>query len=83
MKKLTVRIHAELEVPDDWEVVEHPSGIAVLKVGEQFVDFDITPLATTSLEPDATWSDEDEALTAKILDLVTGVESELEVGQLH
>ena len=37
MKKLVVNIHAELEVPDDWELVRHPSGISVLKVGDRFV----------------------------------------------
>jgi len=27
MKKLTVRIHAELEIPNDWEIVELESGV--------------------------------------------------------
>lgn len=37
MKKLFVTIHAELEVPDDWELARHPSGISVLKIGEHYV----------------------------------------------
>lgn len=81
MKKLTVRIHAELEIPNDWEIVELESGVQVLKIGEKYVDFDIAPLATSSSEPDATWTDEDEALTERILDAVTGLDTELtEVG---
>lgn len=81
MKKLTVRIHAELEIPNDWEIVELESGVQVLKIGEKYVNFDIAPLATSSSEPDATWSDEDEALTGRILDAVTGLDTELtEVG---
>ena len=63
MKKLTITIQAELEIPDSWELVEHTTGVFVLKVGDQFVDFDITPLCTASEEPDATWSDEDEEFT--------------------
>lgn len=81
MKKLTVRIHAELEIPNDWEIVELEGGVQVLKIGDKYVDFDIAPLATSSSEPDATWSDEDEELTGRILDAVTGLDTELtEVG---
>ncbi|HUW37161.1 MAG TPA: hypothetical protein VMV91_07485 [Rhodocyclaceae bacterium] len=81
MKKLTVHIHAELEIPNDWEIVELGSGVQVLKIGDKYVDFDIAPLASDSDEVDATWSDEDEGLTELILDTVTGLETELtEVG---
>lgn len=79
MKKLTVHIHAELEVPNDWEIVEHPSGIQVLKIGDRYIDFDIAPLATTSDDPEATWSDEDEELTGRILDTVTGLDTDLDI----
>ena len=82
MKKLSLVLHAELEIPDDWELVEHPAGIYVLKVGDRFVDFDITPLATTSDEPDASWSDEDEQFTDEILDMVTGLDSKMEISGL-
>ena len=77
MKKLTVRIYAELEVPDDWEIVEVEEGVQVLKIDGTFVDFDITPLASNSTGPDATWSDEDDELTATILDTVIGLDTEL------
>ena len=83
MKKLTVRIHAELEIPNDWEIVELEGGVQVLKIGDQYVDFDIAPLATSSSEADATWSDEDEALTERILDAVTGLETELTEVAIH
>jgi len=83
MKKLSLVLHAELEIPDDWELVEHSSGIFVLKVGERFVDFDITPLVTASTAPDATWSDEDEKFTDEILDMVRGLDSEMEIKYLE
>lgn len=82
MKRLSIHVHAELEVPDDWELAEH-SGAMVLKVGDRFVDFDITPLATTSSEQDATWTDEDQSFTDEILDMVTGVDSEIEITYLQ
>lgn len=77
MKKLNLYIRAELTVPDDWEIVEHPNGMHVLKIGDRYVDFDIAPLATDSDDPDAIWSDEDEELTGDILDAVTGLDAEL------
>ena len=43
MKHLTVTISAELEIPDDWEIVDHPCGAPVLRIGDQFVDFAIAP----------------------------------------
>ena len=83
MKKLSLVLQAELEIPDDWELVEHSSGIVVLKVGDRFVDFDITPLVTASTAPDATWSDEDEEFTEEILDMVTGLDSQMEITYLQ
>jgi hypothetical protein len=79
MKKLTVLIRAELEIPDDWEFVEHPSGIQVLKIGEHFVDFDIAPLSTTSASPDAEWSDSNVELIEEVLECVSGLDSDLEI----
>ena len=83
MKKLTLTIQAELEIPDNWELVEHSTGVFVLNVGDQFVDFDITPLVTASDEVDATWSDEDEDFTEEILDMVTGLDSRMEISYLQ
>jgi len=83
MKKLLVTIHAELEVPDDWELATHPSGISVLKIGDHFVDFDVAPLATTSGDPDAEWSDADVEVVGKVLDAVTGLDTDLEFITRH
>lgn len=79
MKRLNLHLHAELEIPDDWDIVEHSPGMYVLKIGERFVDFDIAPLVTTSTAVDAVWSDEDEELTEEILDCVTGLDAEMEI----
>jgi hypothetical protein len=83
MKKLIVTIRAELEVPDSWELADHPSGITVLKVDDQFVDFDIAPLVTKSLDPDAEWSDADMDVVGDVLDAVVGMEAELVLNTHH
>ncbi len=78
MKKLIVTIQAELEVPDDWELARHPSGISVLKIGDNFVDFDLAPLATTSSDPDAEWSDANVEVVGQVLDAIVGLDADLE-----
>ena len=83
MKHLTVTISAELEIPDDWEVVDHPCGTPVLRIGDQFVDFDIAPLATRSADPEAEWSDADTDLVEEVLDTVVGLEADLDLRTHH
>ncbi len=83
MRKLNVTIRAELEIPDDWELVDHPSGAHVLRIGDQFVDFDIAPLATASVEEDAEWSDTNVSLVDEVLDTVVGLDVDLEVSFHH
>lgn len=83
MKNLTVLIRAELEIPDDWELVDHPSGMQVLKIGDRFVDFDIAPLTTQSIATDAEWSDADIDIVGEVLDTVVGIDAELEIQPLH
>ncbi|MCX7141982.1 MAG: hypothetical protein NT123_13050 [Proteobacteria bacterium] len=83
MKKLHIKITAEMDIPDDWEVVEHPAGIQVLKIGDKFVDIDIAPVATTSLEEDATWTDKDEGLINMVLEALTEMDSELTIQLRH
>ncbi|WP_374340012.1 hypothetical protein [Methyloversatilis sp.] len=79
MKTLTVRVTAELQVPDDWTLAEHASGMTVLQVGDQFIDFDIAPLSTRDDEPDAMWTDDDEGLTSRVLDCVIELDTDLEL----
>lgn len=83
MKKLTLQLHAELEIPDDWELVEHSSGIVVLKAGDRYVDFDLAPLVTASAAPDADWTDEDREFTEEVLDMVAGLDSEMSISYLQ
>jgi hypothetical protein len=83
MKTLIVTIRAELEIPDDWELVEHPSGIQTLKAGDQYVDFDLAPLATASDDPEAEWSDAESEIVGEVLDTIVGLEADLEIVTIH
>lgn len=81
MKQLNVTIQAVLEVPDHWQLVEHPSGMQVLKIDDLFVDFDIAPLATRSTDPEAEWSDEHADVVGAVLDAVVDIDVVLEPGR--
>jgi hypothetical protein len=83
MKILSIEINAQIQIPDEWELVEHPSGVQALKIGDKFVEFDLTPLSTTSNDPEATWSDEDSELTNQLLDAITEWDAELTIEQTH
>lgn len=83
MKRLTVTIRAELEVPDDWGLVDHPSGMQVLRIGDHFVDFDLAPLATKSSDPDAEWSDRDTGVVNAVIDTIVEMDAELEIHTRH
>ena len=50
-----------------------------LKVGDQFIDFDITPLSTREDDPEALWSDDDQTLTSQVLDCVTELDTDIEI----
>lgn len=79
MKTLTVRMLVELQVPDEWELAVHESGMTVLKIGDNFVDFDITPLVAADNTADAEWSDDNQELTLEVLDCVTGLDVDMEL----
>lgn len=63
MKKLTITLQLELEVPDDWTVVDTSEGTPVVKLPDgRYLDLAAEPLFAT--DPEDTWSttdDEDEA----------------------
>jgi hypothetical protein len=81
MKQVNITITLSMEVPDDWDVVEHPDGILALDMGNgQFMDMTFTPVVTDSANEDATWStDYEDGFADKILDMVKEYDTEMEV----
>lgn len=57
--------------------------MTVLKIGDHFVDFDLTPLATKSSDPDAEWSDRDTEVINSVIDTIVEVDAELEMYVRH
>lgn len=73
MATLKITIEVELDVPDDWEMVETSEGIHVLKIANnQYLDFTFEPMVTDNIEGDWSNSVDDDFMN----DLIDMVESE-------
>ncbi|MGE5386351.1 MAG: hypothetical protein ACM3SV_10760 [Betaproteobacteria bacterium] len=70
MKKLAVTIKLELEVPDEWEVVQTSDGVDVLHMGNnQYLDLTFEPMVADDI--DGTWSNAvDDDFMNGLLDMV-------------
>lgn len=70
MKKLSVTISLEMEVPEDWQIHRSVEGVDVLKVGDgRFLDLTFEPMLAD--DPEGTWTDSaDDAFLEALLDMV-------------
>jgi len=78
VKKLRLTIKAELDIPDEWELVTHNDNITVINLGNgKFLDFDLLPMIAYSLEEGAIWNTVPQELDAEIMDMVRKMETKL------
>lgn len=76
MKKLLVAVQVELEVPDSWDLVEHPDEVQAIKLEDgRFMYMSFLPMFTTDPKEGAEWSSEcSEEFSDELLDMVTDEE---------
>ena len=81
MKQLQVTVMLDMEVPDDWTLVEHPDGLTVLDIGGgRFMDITYIPMITREFASGAIWSNAGEdAFVGTVLDMVQGEETVMEM----
>ncbi len=81
MKKLQVTITLAMEVPDNWELVEHQDGFTVIDTGDgKFLDMTFTPVITSENAENAEWTyDYDDAFADTIIDMVEEYDTEMEM----
>jgi len=70
MKKLSITIKLDMNVPDEWELIQTSEGGQVIKLPDnQFMDMAIEPLFASN--PEETWtSTENDDVLNDILDMV-------------
>ncbi len=76
MKKLLVNIQLEMDVPDDWKLIEHPDSIQAVQMSDgtyRYMSF--LPMLTKELHAGAEWSSEcSDDFTEEVLDMVADEE---------
>ena len=81
MKKLTVTIRMEMEVPDTWSVKKTSDGIDILKIADgRYLDMSAEPLIAD--DKDGTWStDYDDDFANQIYDMVSTEDISYDLGE--
>ncbi len=76
MKKLLVAIQLEMEVPDTWELIEHPDGVQAIKLDDgRLMYMSFLPMFTKDPNEGAEWSSEcSDEFSEEILDMVSDEE---------
>ncbi len=81
MKKLSVKIALDMEIPEEWDILEHPDGVPVLAIGNgQYMYMSFLPMFTRELTPESTWTSEcSEAFSEQVIEMVESEEVEMKV----
>jgi hypothetical protein len=81
MKNLKVTISLDMEIPEDWEIVQHPDGVPALSVGGgMYMYMSFLPMFTEQLEPESNWTSEcSEDFSDEVLEMVQGEEVEMKL----
>jgi hypothetical protein len=81
MKTIKVNIQLDMEVPEDWEVVDHPDDIQAFKMTDgRYMYMSFLPMFTDSYEVGSTWSSEcADELGTEIVDMVSHEDVEMKL----
>ena len=73
MKKLLVTIKLEMEIPEDWELVEHPDEIQAVKIADDsYMYMSFLPMLSKQFKQGSEWSSEcSDEFSDEVLDMVT------------
>lgn len=83
MKKLSVTIRLDMEVPDDWQIRSTSEGTDILEIGEgQYMDLTFEPMLTE--DPEGTWtSSTDDDFVNSLLDMVVSEDVTYEIASVQ
>ena len=76
MKKLQVTISLDMDIPEEWTLLDHPDGVPVLDVGDgRYIYMSFLPMFTRELDPESNWTSENtDAFSEEILEMVQNEE---------
>jgi len=72
MRNLQVTIKLDMEVPDDWEIIDHPDGVPVLDIGDgRYMYMSFLPMFTQQIIPESEWTSEcSDDFTEEVIEMV-------------
>jgi len=81
MKRLQVTINLDMDIPDEWTLVDHPDGVPVLTLGDgRYMYMSFLPMFTKELEPESEWTSEcSEKFTEEVVEMVQDEEVEMKI----
>lgn len=81
MKKLTVKIELDMDIPDDWDILEHPDGVPVLDIGNgQYMYMSFLPMFTRELTPESDWTSAcSDEFSEQVIEMVQGEDVEMKI----
>lgn len=81
MKRLQVTINLDMDIPDEWVLVEHPDGVPVLTLGDgRYMYMSFLPMFTHELVPESEWTSEcSEKFTEEVVEMVQDEEVEMKI----
>ncbi len=81
MKKLQVTITLDMDIPEDWMLLDHPDGVPVLAVGDgSYMYMSFLPMFTKELEPESNWTSEcSDKFSDEIVEMVQGEDVKMKV----
>ena len=81
MKKLQVTITLDMDIPEEWTMVDHPDGVPVLDIGDgRYMYMSFLPMFTKELDPESNWTSECSTQFAEeVVDMVQGEDVEMKM----
>jgi hypothetical protein len=81
MKKLQVTITLDMDIPEEWTMVDHPDGVPVLDIGDgRYMYMSFLPMFTRELDPESNWTSEcSTEFSEEVLEMVQGEEVEMKI----
>ena len=74
LRKLKVTIELDMDIPDEWSLLDHPDGVPVLAIGDgKYMYMSFLPMFTEELEPESTWSNQcSDEFASEVVEMVQG-----------
>ena len=81
MKKLQVTITLDMDIPEEWTMVDYPDGVPVLDIGDcRYMYMSFLPMFTKNLDPESNWTSECSTQFAEeVVEMVQGEDVEMKM----